>query len=153
MAVACLNDPLRKKLLQVLELEDIRFEMDYDPRAQRSMEFGYRLVELAESKFKIRNTDDWLSILFSNNIPVGPIRFKEELFSDAKLIENGFLIDVNHKEQGKVRMTGGLARFSKSNLEIKHNLGGLGEHTEEILEEYGFTEVQRNAFRDDGIIK
>ena len=153
LAVACLNDPLRKKLLQVLELEDIRFDMDYDPRAQRSMEFGDRLVELAESKFKSRNTDDWLSILFSNNIPAGPIRFKEELFSDDKLIENGFLIDVNHKEQGKVRMTGGLARFSESHLAIKHNLGGLGEHTEEILEEYGFTETQRIEFRNDGIIK
>ena len=153
LAVACLNDPLRKKLLQVLELEDIRFDMDYDPRAQRSMEFGDRLVELAESKFKSRNTDDWLSILFSNNIPAGPIRFKEELFSDDKLIENGFLIDVNHKEQGKIRMTGGLARFSESHLAIKHNLGGLGEHTEEILEEYGFTETQRIEFRNDGIIK
>ena len=78
---------------------------------------------------------------------------KEELFSDYKLIENGFLIDVNHKEQGNVRMTGGLARFSKSNLEIKHHLGGLGEHTEEILAEYGFTESQRIEFRNAGLIK
>jgi CoA:oxalate CoA-transferase len=152
LAVACLNDPLRKKLLQVLNLEDIRFEVDYDPKAKRSIEFGGRLIELAESKFNSKNTEEWLRMLFANNIPAGPIRFKEELFSDAKLVEKEFFIDVNHKDQGKIRMTGALARFSKSKNELKYQLGALGEHTEEILQEYGFTKSQRTEFRDNGVI-
>ncbi|MBN40644.1 MAG: CoA transferase [SAR202 cluster bacterium] len=152
LAVACLNDPLRKKLLQVLNLEDIRFEVDYNPKAKRSIEFGDRLIELAESKFNSKNTEEWLCMLFANNIPAGPIRFKEELFSDAKLVENGFLIDVKHKDQGKIRMTGALARFSKSKNELKYQLGALGEHTEEILQEYGFTKSQCTEFRDNGVI-
>jgi len=153
LAVACLNDPLRKKLLQVLNLEDIRFEVEYDPTTESSIKFGQRLVELAESKFNSRNTDDWLGVLFANNIPAGPIRFKEELFSDPNIIDNKFMIDVDHKEHGVVRMTGALASFSKSNVEIKRNLGALGEHTDEILEEYGFTPSELVEFRNRGLIK
>ena len=135
-----------------MNLEDIRFEVDYDPKAKRSIEFGGRLIELAESKFNSKNTEEWLRMLFANNIPAGPIRFKEELFSDAKLVEKEFFIDVNHKDQGKIRMTGALARFSKSKNELKYQLGALGEHTEEILQEYGFTKSQRTEFRDNGVI-
>jgi CoA:oxalate CoA-transferase len=153
LAVACLNDPLRRKLLSVLNLEDTRFDVDYDPKSERDKRIGDQLVQMAESKFMNQTTAQWLDILFAKNIPAGPIRFKEELFSDSKLIENEFLVDVNHKEQGVVRMTGALARFSKSSIEIKHNLGELGEHTDEILEEYGFTECQRLAFRKHGVIK
>ena len=40
LAVGCLSDPLRKKLLRVLGLEDIRFEEGYDPATEASRAFG-----------------------------------------------------------------------------------------------------------------
>lgn len=153
IAVACLNDSLRRKLLAVLDLEDIRFNVDYDPEKTGSIDFGNQLVASAESKFGSQNTKAWLQRLFEENIPCGPIRFKEELFSDLKLTDNSFFVDVLHNDEGVVRMTGPLAEFSQSKIAIKPFLGGLNEHTDEILHEYGFTVSDIDKLRFDGVIK
>ena len=152
VAVACLSDPLRRKLLSVLGLDDIRFEPGYDPATPESLAFARKLEASAEKIFVGKRVDHWLGILEAQGIPAGPVRFIEELFDDPQVIANGLVTEVEHRDAGPVKMIGPLARFSDSSVEPARSSPALGQHSEEILQElgYGLQDIQR--LRGAGIV-
>ena len=152
IAVGCLSDPLRRRLLEVLELEDIRFDPGYDPTSPEAAEFGEELMRRAEEGFRQKGTREWLEVLEAKGVPAGPVRFVEELFDDPQVQANGLVSNLEHPQAGLLRMVGPLAQFSATPLEPTPP-SALGQHTDEILGELGFslTEVQR--WREAGIIR
>ena len=75
ISLGCLSDPLRQRLLDTLGLTDIRFDPDYDPRSEKAMAFGEKLMRQAEDVFLQRTAADWLALLDERGIPAGPVRF------------------------------------------------------------------------------
>ena len=76
IAVGCLSDPLRRRLLDTLGLTDIRFDPDYDPQSDRAIAFGAALMAQAEAVFRERPAAEWLTLLEERGIPAGPVRFR-----------------------------------------------------------------------------
>lgn len=152
IAVGCLSDPLRRRLLETLELEDIRFDPDYDPFAPASEAFGRKLTQQAEEGFRQRTTADWLDLLESRGIPAGPVRFVEELYDDPQVQANGLVAELEHPEAGPVRMIGAMAQFSETPLQPQPP-AGLGQHTDEILAELGYSAGEIERWREKGIVR
>jgi formyl-CoA transferase len=151
IGVGCLSDPLRKKLLEVLSLSDLRFEPGYDTQSAEARAFGDRLTREAEDKFRERTTDEWLATLENQGIPAGPVRFVEELFDDPQVIANGLVADLEHRDAGTLRMVGPMARFSETPLQANPP-PALGQHTDEILESLGFSEAEIQRWKDAGVV-
>ena len=72
VVVGCLNDPLRRRMLEVIGLHDIRFDDGYDPRSAEAAEFGEQLMSDAEAVFLGRTTQDWLSYWTAPEFLPGP---------------------------------------------------------------------------------
>ena len=83
IAVGCLSDPLRRRLLDALNLRDIRFEANYDPQSPKALACNAELIREAEGLFEEQTTGEWLELLGNRGIPAGPVRFVEELFDEA----------------------------------------------------------------------
>ena len=152
ITVGCLSDPLRKQLLQALGVTDIRFEDGYDPLDPESIAFGEELIRSVEKLFLEKTTEDWLNIMETNGIPAGPVRYVEEVFDDPQVIANNLTVDVEHASLGTVRMVGPLATFSKTPLRASP-ISALGQHTDEVLLELGYTEENLEEWRKLGIIR
>ena len=58
LAVACLSDPLRKRMADILGLEDVRFEPGYDRYSEEGLALGDRLVEQAEVLFRQQSVEE-----------------------------------------------------------------------------------------------
>ena len=151
IAVGCLSDPLRRRLLDTLGLHDIRFDPDYDLRSDEAATFGATLMEQAEASFLQRTAAQWLALLDARGIPAGPVRFLEEVFDDAQVQANGLVAELEHRELGRLRMVGPLAAFSETPLQPTHP-PALGQHTEEVLQELGYPPEQIERWREEGAL-
>ena len=91
-------------------------------------------------------------ILENNGIPTGPVRFVEELFDDPQIKANGLVSQSEHRDAGTVTMMGPTAKFMGTPAEAARPSPALGEHTEEILLELGFSREDYDSWKSSGII-
>lgn len=150
LAVGCLSDPLRKRMIDVLGLKDIRFQPDYDMHSEETKAFNERLTVQAEAKFMEKTVQEWLALLDNAGVPAGPVRFVEELIDDPQVKANDLVVELEHSLAGKVKMVGPILKMSETPLKAKNASPALGEHSNEILLEFGYTEEEIQHLREKG---
>ena len=153
IGVGCLSDPLRRRLLETLDLTDPALESGWDPNTPEAQENTLRLQDAAEKLFRAKTSADWLSLLEQRGIPAGPVRFVEELFDDPQIRANGLVTEVEHRDAGKVKMIGYLAQFSETPMVADSPSPALGEHTGEILGALGYSEEEIQRLKRDRVVE
>ncbi len=153
IAVGCLSNPLRKRLLGVLGLDDIRFEPGYDPLSERAQAFGEKLVAQAEAIVRQKRVDEWLELLDKAGVPAGPVRFVEELVDDEQVLANGLVVELEHSLAGVMKMVGPLLSMSETPLKPRSASPALGEHSDEILKGLGYSDDDIRRLKDEGVTR
>ena len=92
-----------------------------------------------------------MEILNQYDIPCGPILSMKEIAEDPWLRQSGTVVEVEHPTRGKHLTVGNPIKLSDSPTEVTR-APLLGEHTEEILGELGFTAGDVTALRAEGAI-
>jgi crotonobetainyl-CoA:carnitine CoA-transferase CaiB-like acyl-CoA transferase len=109
----------------------------------------FRLVREALIR---RSTQDWLDRLGRAGIWCSPVYGYAELVADPQIAHNGTFVEYEHPTEGHVKTPGFPIRFSKSPAAIGRGAPLVGQHTAEILAEYGFDAGQIAAFEAHGAI-
>jgi crotonobetainyl-CoA:carnitine CoA-transferase CaiB-like acyl-CoA transferase len=116
-----------------------------DPRfasiAARSDNVDALYAVLTEG-MRARTTAEWLTILGALDIPCGPANKLPDLLHDEYLRETQFFRPMQHPTDGDVTITAFPALFSASPPSVRQLWPALGEHTEEVLREIGYTDVE-----------
>ena len=81
----------------------------------------------------------WLSVLEEREIPCGPINTYEEVMSDSQIQARQMVVDTDHPTLGRLRTLGTPLKMSDTPLVTGRRAPLLGEHTEQVLQEAGFT--------------
>ncbi len=152
IGVGCLSDTLRRRLLNTLGLTDDGLEPGWDFAKPESQAYTRALERRAEELLAEKPSAEWLRIFEERGIPAGPVRFIEELFDDPQVVANGLVTEVEHVQEGKVKMVGPMAHFRGTIPTPPMASPALGQHAGEILEWLGFTQQEIDAWRDDGVI-
>ena len=153
LAVGCLSDRLRKRMADVLGVDDIRFEPDYDSTSDRAREFGESLIKRAEAIIKEKTVDEWVALFDQAGVPSGPVRFVEELMDDEQVLANDLVVKLEHSLAGDLKMVGPILKMSETPLEAQSASPALGEHTAEILGKLGYSDDDIQKLRDDGVTR
>src|SRR5207302_10130604 len=85
------------------------------------------------------------------DIPVGPILSMKEIAEEPSLRATGTVVEVDHPTRGKYLSVGNPIKMSESPSDVKRS-PLLGEHTDEVLAELGYTQDQVAALRADKAI-
>tara|TARA_B100000686_G_scaffold203850_1_gene210664 strand:- start:2330 stop:3598 length:1269 start_codon:yes stop_codon:yes gene_type:complete len=151
IAIACLSNRLRQKAADAIGVMDPRFSDDFDPDDPDSIDAIESLSEQIKSILITKTCEQWLAIFDAAGVPAGPVRFIQELTDDEQVIANDMVVEVNHSLAGKVRMAGPMIQMSETPLEAKLASPALGEHTDQIMQELGYSEDQINDLRSRNI--
>ena len=152
IGVGCLSDTLRHRLMETLGLTDDGLEPGWDHTKPESQAYTRALEQRAAELLAEKSSAEWLRIFEERGIPAGPVRFIEELFDDPQVVANGLVTEVEHVQEGKVKMVGPMAHFRGTTPSPPKASPALGQHASEILEWLGFTQREVDAWRNDGVI-
>ena len=97
------------------------------------------LIDILTDSFKQSNTSDWLTRLESSGIPAGPVLSIGDMLKDPQVLARDMVVEVEHSRLGPVKALGSPVKFSHTPTEIKRGAPLLGEHTQEVLGEYGYS--------------
>jgi crotonobetainyl-CoA:carnitine CoA-transferase CaiB-like acyl-CoA transferase len=89
-----------------------------------------------------RTNAEWNELMSKSNVPHGPVNTLEDLLDDPQLEATGYWHEMEHPTEGKIRMPGIAPRFSRTKPDIRRHQPMLGEHSVEILEEFGYSAAQ-----------
>jgi formyl-CoA transferase len=92
-----------------------------------------------------------MEILNELDIPCGPILSMKEIAEDESLRKTGTVVEVDHPGRGKYLTVGNPIKMSDSPTEVKRS-PLLGEHTEEILQQLGYSPAEIAALRGERVI-
>jgi formyl-CoA transferase len=106
-----------------------------------------RIEEWTKTKTKFEAMD----ILNRYDIPCGPILSMKEIAEDPSLRATGTVVEVDHPTRGKYLSVGNPIKLSDSPTEVTRS-PLLGEHTEEVLKQLGYSESQIADLRASKII-
>ena len=118
-------------------------ELKDDPRfdsAKKRRKTYLELISILEETFATQTRDEWFKI-FSKKCPFayGPIHTVEEAAESEQVKANEYVVEVDHPILGRIRRTGVPIRFSKTPGKPKAGAPELGQHTEEVLLEFGYS--------------
>src|SRR5450759_643265 len=106
-----------------------------------------RIEEWTKTKTKFEAMD----IMNKQDIPCGPILSMKEIAEDPSLRESGTIVEVDHPKRGKYLSVGNPIKLSDSPTEVTRS-PLLGEHTEEVLTQLGYSTEQIAALREERVI-
>ncbi len=92
-----------------------------------------------------------MDILNRYDIPCGPILSMKEIAADQSLHDSGTPVELDHPTRGKYLTVGNPIKLSDSPTEVTRS-PLLGEHTDEVLEQLGFSTKEREALRAEKAI-
>jgi formyl-CoA transferase len=92
-----------------------------------------------------------MELLNEYDIPCGPILSMKELAEEPSLRKTGTVVEVDHPKRGKYLTVGNPIKLSDSPTEVLRS-PLLGEHTDEVLNELGYTREQIDALRAEKVI-
>lgn len=92
-----------------------------------------------------------VDILRKFDIPCAPVLSMKELADDKSLRDSGSIVEVDHPVRGKYLTVGSPIKFSGMTPEIKAS-PLLGEHTDSVLAEMGYSEEQIKAMHEKGAV-
>ncbi len=100
-----------------------------------------------------RTRDEWFQIMKEADTCVSPVLELDEVIKDPQLQHRLMFPEFEHPTQGKVRQLGMPIKLSDTPAKFRNFSPTLGQHTDEILKNLGYTEHQIEELRKSGVIK
>ena len=110
------------------------------------------LSDVINDNFKKDTSANWIERLNKVGVPSGEINTIDKVFASEQVRHLGIARDMMSTERGPVQVVGQPIIMSNADPSIQRPPPGKGEHSREILAEYGYSEDEISSFSEKGII-
>jgi crotonobetainyl-CoA:carnitine CoA-transferase CaiB-like acyl-CoA transferase len=152
MTVAAGNDERWGRLARLLEREELIDDRRYAKTPERMANLD-EVREILSPYFLEKTRSEWMKLMEEASIPAGPILDTAEMFADEQARHRNMIVEVEHSLVGKINTLGPAVKLSKSPTKVRRAAPRLGEHTAEILAEFGYSTGEIKDFLERGVIE
>ncbi len=124
------------------------FGLEDDPRfasqEKRTRDNAPELAAVLKTKFAEKPLSHWKARLDGNGLAWAPLRNYSQVIEDPQVLENEYIVDLEHPNLGTLKYLGLPVHLSKTPGKVRMPAPDLGQHTEEVLTEicgYSWEEV------------
>jgi len=149
--IAASGQSMYRRLCEALEtkalIDDPRFKTPPDRSKNRIV-----LTEELEKATVTRSTQHWVEALNAAGVPCGPILNVKEVFEDPQVRHLGLATKVVHPRLGELELQNLPVTLSRTPGAVRTATAELGQHTDEILGELGYSKEETAAMRREGAV-
>jgi crotonobetainyl-CoA:carnitine CoA-transferase CaiB-like acyl-CoA transferase len=135
-----------QSLCQTVGLSTLGTDPRYNSMSKRSQHVQ-QLVAIVEEALQAKSAEEWEGLLSAADVPCSVARPIEDMFEHPQVKALGMTAHVAHPVVGGMRMLGVPLQFSDTPSRQQQPAPALGEHTEEILQDLGYTAEQVAALK------
>ena len=110
------------------------------------------LTEEIEKVLSNRSVDSWVELINSAGVPCGPVLNMQEVFENPQVLARNMKVEMPHPEVGTFITTGLPVKLSETPGKIERRPPLHGEHTEEILREFGIEDTEIDFLKRESVI-
>lgn len=119
---------------------------------QWSLEHREQIGQELREMFRSRTRDEWTELFRGVDTCFAPVNSISEAVNDPQIRARGMITEVEHPDYGRVTAIGSMLKLDGTRREARTWLTRPGQHTDEILEEHGFSRQEIEALRGKGVI-
>ena len=127
-----------------------------DPRYQSNQSRMENLESLIADMQAVLGTQSsayWIERFDEAGVPIGPVHSIAEALSHQQVQAREMVIELDHPKVGKTRALGLPLKMSRHRLSVDYPAPTLGQHSREILSEFGFESNEIDALYAASVIR
>jgi len=149
--IACSGDVMWERLCEVLGAAELFDDPDYADGAARLTNRD-ALNAAIESYTVKRESNELVETMNTAGVPCGPIYSIDEVFADPQVQHLGMNRTVEHVTLGPMDVVGNAIVMDGAPAMTYSATPERGQHTDEVLAEFGYSESEIRALSEGGVI-
>ncbi len=147
IALAAGNDAQFKRVCDAIGLPELANDPKYKGNVGRVTNRN-TLIPKLQAVFKTQSTDYWLETLQAANVPISPINDIPTALNNEQVLARHMVQEVADPKLGKIKVLGPVAKLSATPATVRTAPPRLGEHSNEVLAELGYSPAQIEQLRN-----
>lgn len=143
---------LWERLCDALQLPELKTDPRFLTIADR-LKNREVLIAALEQVFEKKPSQYWVDELLAIGIPSGPVYNYKEAFESEHSSARHMRMSIKHPIEGETPVIGFPVKMGAGSQRVRRHAPLLGEHTNEVLAECGFSADEIDRFAQEGVFK
>jgi len=152
LMVAVGSDGLWRRFTAATGLDDLTDDPRYATNPDR-VRHRDTLIPRITKAFAARGCAEWTDLLSAAGVPAGPVNTVPAALEQPQVAVREMVVELEHPVAGLLRMLGTPLKLSGQPASIRRPPPVLGQHTDEILAEVGYSAPRIAELREAGVIR
>ncbi len=140
-----------ERFCQAVDAERLIEHPDYKTSALRSQNRD-ALGEEINAILRTADSDTWINRFNKSGVPAGPINTIDKVFADPQVQHLEMAQKVTSNALGELTLVGQPIKMNKTPSSMKLAPPERGEHSDEILQEFGYSPAEIADLKDAGVV-
>ena len=149
--VACLTNAFYNRLCAALGRDDLLQDARFATNRER-IKHRTEIVSILTDIFRTRERDHWIALCEEHDIPACRVNMMEDVLAHPQVAANEVVVERPDRHGVPLRTVGPPVKLSRTATSFDRLAPELGEHTDEVLAEFGLSDAERAALRAERVI-